>query len=89
MKTTGVVRRLDDYGGIVIPKSIRDKVDLKPNDPIEFYLTMDCDGVILKKRDGFLTFTDVKRFLCHYFDHCEPKEEEQEKKRVMEFVETL
>ena len=37
MKATGIVRRLDDLGRLVIPKEIRKRYHLKEGDSIEFY----------------------------------------------------
>lgn len=37
MKDTGIIRRLDDLGRIVIPKGIRKSIKLKAGDPVEFY----------------------------------------------------
>ena len=42
MKATGIVRRVDDLGRIVIPKEIRRTMDIKENDPMEMYLQDDC-----------------------------------------------
>ena len=48
MKATGVVRRIDDLGRIVIPKEIRRTLRIKEGDPIEIFT--DKEGqVILKK----------------------------------------
>lgn len=48
MKATGIVRRIDDLGRIVIPKEIRRTLHLRESDPIEIYT--DREGqVILKK----------------------------------------
>ena len=47
MKSTGVVRRIDDLGRVVIPKEIRRNLDMAEGDPIEFYV--DGDRVILRK----------------------------------------
>lgn len=48
MKATGVVRRIDDLGRIVIPKEIRRTLRIKEGDPLEIFT--DRDGqVILKK----------------------------------------
>ena len=47
MKATGVVRRIDDLGRIVIPKEIR-KVLIKEGDPIEIFTGREGE-VILKK----------------------------------------
>lgn len=48
MKSTGIIRRIDDLGRIVIPKEIRRVNDIVEGDPMEIYT--DEDGkVILKK----------------------------------------
>jgi stage V sporulation protein T len=38
MKTTGIVRRVDDLGRIVIPKEIRRALKIKEGDPLEIYV---------------------------------------------------
>lgn len=47
MKTTGIVRNLDELGRIVIPKSVRKAVGFEAKDPIEIYL--EEKTVILKR----------------------------------------
>ena len=48
MKSTGIVRRIDDLGRIVIPKEIRKTLRIKEGDPLEIFT--DREGqVILKK----------------------------------------
>ena len=48
MKATGVVRRIDDLGRIVIPKEIRKTLHIKEGDTLEIFT--DREGqVILKK----------------------------------------
>lgn len=37
MKATGIVRRIDDLGRVVIPKVIREKLHLREGDPLELY----------------------------------------------------
>ena len=48
MKATGVVRRIDDLGRIVIPKEIRKVLRIKEGDPIEIFTGREGE-VILKK----------------------------------------
>lgn len=50
MKPTGIVRRIDDLGRIVIPKEIRRTCNLREGDPMEIYLGED-DAIVLKKYD--------------------------------------
>lgn len=47
IKTTGVVRRIDDLGRIVIPKEIRNSLMIHDGDPLEIFTTE--DGEILLK----------------------------------------
>ena len=52
MKATGIVRRIDDLGRVVIPipKEIRRICNLREGDPMEIYLGEDGE-IILKKYD--------------------------------------
>lgn len=48
MKATGIVRKIDDLGRVVIPKEIRRTLGIVEGDPLEIYTDRD-GGVILKK----------------------------------------
>ena len=48
MKATGVVRRIDDLGRVVIPKEIRKTLRIKEGDPLEIFTDREGE-VILKK----------------------------------------
>ncbi len=48
MKATGIVRRIDDLGRVVIPKEIRRTLHIKEGDPLEIYTAKDGE-VIFKK----------------------------------------
>ncbi len=48
MKATGIVRRIDDLGRIVIPKEIRRSFRIKEGDPLEIYT--DADGEVIFKK---------------------------------------
>lgn len=48
MKATGIVRRIDDLGRVVIPKEIRRTMRIREGDPLEIYTDRE-GGVILKK----------------------------------------
>ena len=48
MKPTGIVRRIDDLGRVVIPKEIRRTMRIREGDPLEIYT--DKDGEIIFKK---------------------------------------
>ena len=48
MKATGIVRRIDDLGRVVIPKEIRRTMRIREGDPLEIYT--DRDGEVIFKK---------------------------------------
>lgn len=48
MKATGIVRRIDDLGRVVIPKEIRRTLRIREGDPLEIYT--DTDGEVIFKK---------------------------------------
>ena len=47
MKATGIVRRIDDLGRVVVPKEIRHTLGIKEGDPLELYV--EGDVICFKK----------------------------------------
>ena len=47
MKATGIVRRIDDLGRVVIPKEIRRTLRIREGDPLEIFV--DRDGEVILK----------------------------------------
>ena len=47
MKSTGIVRRIDELGRIVLPIELRNKMDIKTKDSVEIFV--DEDKIVLKK----------------------------------------
>lgn len=45
MKTTGIVRRIDDLGRIVIPKEIRRTMGISEGSPMEVFLDEESGGI--------------------------------------------
>ncbi len=54
METTGIVRRLDELGRIVLPMELRKTLDLKVRDSLE--ITTDKGAIILRKYSPACTF---------------------------------
>lgn len=57
MKTTGIIRRIDDLGRIVIPKELRRNLRIKNGDTLEVFV--DLDNIILKKYSPMESIEDA------------------------------
>ena len=55
MKSTGIVRRLDELGRITLPIELRSNFDVNERDPLEIFV--DDDKIILKKYNPADIFT--------------------------------
>ena len=62
MKSTGVVRRIDELGRIVIPKEIRRNLGIRDGENIEIFT--DNDSIILKKYYRMRASSDLANNLC-------------------------
>lgn len=60
MKATGIIRRIDDLGRIVIPKEIRRTMRIREGDPFEIFLDEQC-GVVFRKYSQLGINDDVLR----------------------------
>lgn len=70
MKSTGIIRRIDDLGRVVIPKEIRRNLRLKDGDPVEIF--MEGDAVCFKKYD---VTGDVQQVLSNAEDYIKRETE--------------
>ncbi len=64
MKATGIVRRIDDLGRVVIPKEIRRTLRIREGDPLEIFTESD-GGVIFKK---YSPMNELSEFSGQYSD---------------------
>ena len=64
MKATGIVRRIDDLGRVVIPKVIRRTLRIREGDPLEIYTATDGE-VIFKK---YSPVGELSTFASQYAD---------------------
>jgi AbrB family transcriptional regulator (stage V sporulation protein T) len=64
MKATGIVRRIDDLGRIVIPKEIRKTFHIKESDPMEIFINGEGE-IILKK---YSPMGEMSSFAKQYTD---------------------
>ncbi|MBR3837765.1 MAG: AbrB/MazE/SpoVT family DNA-binding domain-containing protein [Clostridia bacterium] len=64
MKATGIVRRIDDLGRVVIPKEIRRTMRIREGDPLEIYT--DRDGEVIFKK-----YSPVGEMLAEAQGYCD------------------
>lgn len=64
MKATGIVRRIDDLGRVVIPKEIRRTLRIREGDPLEIFVSR-ASEVILKK---YSPISELGHFATEYAD---------------------
>ena len=64
MKATGIVRRIDDLGRVVIPKEIRRTMRIREGDPLEIYT--DREGEVIFKK--YSPVGEMNSFAAQYAD---------------------
>lgn len=62
MKSTGVIRRIDELGRIVIPKEIRRHLGIRDGESLEIFT--EEDKIVLKKHSKVLEYADFSSKLC-------------------------
>ena len=62
MKATGIVRRIDDLGRVVIPREIRKNLNIREGDPLEIFTT----------NDGYVCFKKYNEHINRFVDTCKP-----------------
>ncbi|MDR1692281.1 MAG: AbrB/MazE/SpoVT family DNA-binding domain-containing protein [Oscillospiraceae bacterium] len=66
MKSTGITRKVDELGRIVLPIELRRTLDIAEKDPIEIYV--DGNSIVLKKYELSCVFCDNPENLTLYKD---------------------
>ncbi len=77
MKSTGIIRNIDELGRIVVPKEIRKKLGIENTDPVEIYV--EGDKIILTKYQP----------ACHFCGATENVTEFKSKKICQECIKSL
>ena len=78
MKSTGIVRKVDELGRIVLPSELRRTMGIEERDSLEIFI--DNDKIILKKYQPSCVFLDTMDDLYDY------KGKKISKKAVMELA---
>lgn len=63
MRATGIIRRMDDLGRVVIPKEIRKSLNIREGDPLEIYTDQNIIGLKKYQPIGVLDISTTKK-LC-------------------------
>ncbi len=64
MKSTGIVRKIDELGRIVLPIELRRTLNIGERDPLEIYV--DGDAIILRKYEANCVFCDNTQDIIVY-----------------------
>ncbi len=68
MKATGIVRRLDNLGRIVIPVEMRRTLDIEDNAPLE--ILVEGDRILLQKYERTCLFCGADKDIKEYKGRC-------------------
>ena len=72
MRATGIVRRIDDLGRVVIPRELRKNCGIKEGDPLEIFITYEGDILLRKYTFSLDRIIDhLKSQLTDYTDDYE------------------
>lgn len=66
LKSTGMVRKVDELGRIVIPKEIRNILNIDRKDPLEIFTS--GDAIVLRKYEPFCTFCGSSENVVTLYD---------------------
>ena len=66
MKSTGIFRKVDELGRVVIPIELRNKFGISEKDPLEIYV--DGSSIVLKKYEPNCIFCGNEKKLVKYKD---------------------
>ena len=69
MKATGIVRRIDDLGRVVIPKEIRRTLRIREGDPLEIFTDREGE-IILKKYSPIGDQQTVSHYRNRFYRIC-------------------
>ena len=64
MKSTGIVRKIDELGRVTLPIELRRNLDIDERDPVEIFV--DDDSIILKKYQASCIFCGRSEGLVEY-----------------------
>lgn len=87
MRATGIVRRIDDLGRIVIPKEIRKKFGIEEGAPLEIFVNE--DEIILRRCDVSIGLKEIVRRLEEEFSAIKNDMEIEAADKIYEHINAL
>lgn len=87
MRATGIVRRIDELGRIVIPKEIRKKFGINEGDPLEIFVNK--DEIILRKYDVSIGLKNAVKRLENEFFVAKNDMEKETADKIYEYINAL
>lgn len=64
MKETGIIRKIDELGRIVLPKEIRRTLGIKDGEDLEIFV--EKEGIYLQKHSRLLSYNELVKKLCEF-----------------------
>lgn len=87
MKTTGIIRRVDDLGRIVLPREVRRKVGITEGTLIEIFT--DSDGIVLKKHNTSEELMNLVSVLGEAIDNSIDDLEEEKMSAIRGYIKEI
>lgn len=87
MEVTGMYRRVDQLGRIVIPKKIRKTIEIKNGDLLEFFLNN--DAIILRKCNTTIGLSELVRRLGNEFSGVKDDLDVEVARRIKVHIDAL
>ena len=81
MKITGLTRRVDSLGRIVIPKELRRMLHIKEGSPLEIYMDAD-ETIVLKKYSQVGSLKNISQAYAQSLSKVQSEYEEQVKRNL-------
>lgn len=81
MKATGIIRRIDDLGRVVIPKEIRRNCHIREGDPLEIFIN---DGAVCFKKYEVNRLEEISDAFKNLVDYAEDEGGFRMKELVLE-----
>lgn len=87
MKTTGIIRRMDNLGRVVIPKEIRKHIGIEKGDPLEILVSK--DEIVLRKYDTAIGLAEFVRKLNDKFWNVRKDMDAEMANKIYEHINAL